>query len=929
MKRNMSIPNNRIKVFISSICGKPKYDKIREELKSLIEKTKFADVYLFEAEGASTASAGAHYVFSLEDCDVCIFLIDNSDGITPGVQKEIDTVKKRKIKALYYFCSESSNEETALQKSLKGASFAKSKTVNSFDELSWRGAQDLVNDIVFIYHHYCKERFKVISEDNLDTTAYINNIQPINVDYAIPKIVLEKIDKCGDYFLEFVTGEKAFRMQDEKPQSSELDEWGLKFLRVIFGEKPIEDFNTSMMLSYLSNQQSEEYHNIVKMRWEAIQAYFGGNLSECIRYLKQALSIAKEGNFPDWIMQDILIDLRNMQAEHLNENNRISVPDAQVELDKLDKNVFYPVIDRINNSLKGDYVQGLYKKEIQSPHTVILGKNLYSYGKSLASIYIVALYNGSLTQIISIFDKIKDFAFYLCKKYGDWNYVFSLFKLAVFTGDYKEIEGLQRVHSKLFSNLSSDDAEELVDFCSKHPIKYKCEIKKMRAFGVVGYYLSEDSYSKHEKEYITMVDEWFDDEKSVVWIGETIIRTLEDVLYRMNQDILARISCKFFDRHYLKWYSDLFKLFSKRVDITKMSKTVAKDFISHIVTVIETDNERNQIMHYPAFLYIFRKQSLELTESLNDAIAKYFPDYFNNGYLLETTFTPAKTYPVFINKYVDMQQKENCEQGKNGAFFESGIRKLSVIKNILNLSEVDYSSSLMDSIVEIAVDTLLNHNTSINTKEDAIALLCCIAINYSDDFNRNRKTLQLIEDNKEKALEVSSFPLSGNLDITALHISYNFLLLMMGKEIYSNLIEFLPYVKNNTATLIYVSGFIAEFLEYEKCNKISSQEESVLLFISSDWLHSENTTVRWNSMRILFSLLSNPEHREIINRIIVDVVESENVYIKNLILTNLSQQKGISKETREYLFGICEKDANYVTRMRCEEIKKDINDYTE
>ena len=101
------------------------------------------------------------------------------------------------------------------------------------------------------------------------------------------------------------------------------------------------------------------------------------------------------------------------------------------------------------------------------------------------------------------------------------------------------------------------------------------------------------------------------------------------------------------------------------------------------------------------------------------------------------------------------------------------------------------------------------------------------------------------------------------------------------------------------------------------------------MFISSDWLHSENTTVRWNSMRILFSLLSNPEHREIINRIIVDVVESENVYIKNLILTNLSQQKGISKETREYLFGICEKDANYVTRMRCEEIKKDINDYTE
>lgn len=123
--------------------------------------------------------------------------------------------------------------------------------------------------------------------------------------------------------------------------------------------------------------------------------------------------------------------------------------------------------------------------------------------------------------------------------------------------------------------------------------------------------------------------------------------------------------------------------------------------------------------------------------------------------------------------------------------------------------------------------------------------------------------------------------------------------------------------------IIYVSGFIAELLEYKKNNKLSNREESVILFNASDWLHSENTDVRWNSMRILFSLLSNPEHREIINRIIVDVIGSENVYIKNLILTKLPQQEGISKETREFLFDICERDANYVTRKRCQEVKSE------
>ena len=97
----------KIRVFISSKCdeaGKPpKYNPIRSELKNLIESTNLAIVYTFENEGASTLSAGSHYTFALEDSDVCIFLIDNADGIPDGVLSEIDKVRKKNIMALYYF----------------------------------------------------------------------------------------------------------------------------------------------------------------------------------------------------------------------------------------------------------------------------------------------------------------------------------------------------------------------------------------------------------------------------------------------------------------------------------------------------------------------------------------------------------------------------------------------------------------------------------------------------------------------------------------------------------------------------------------------------------------------------------------------------------------------------------------------------------
>lgn len=86
-------PRRKIKVFISSICGNEKYDKIRDDLKKRIESTQLATAYAFEKEPASTLSAEVHYESNLKESDICIFLIDNADGVTSGVQKEIEIVK--------------------------------------------------------------------------------------------------------------------------------------------------------------------------------------------------------------------------------------------------------------------------------------------------------------------------------------------------------------------------------------------------------------------------------------------------------------------------------------------------------------------------------------------------------------------------------------------------------------------------------------------------------------------------------------------------------------------------------------------------------------------------------------------------------------------------------------------------------------------
>lgn len=213
------------------MCGdNGKYDKVRNTLKKKIEDTQLAEVYLFEDEPASTLPAEKHYTGHLEDSDVCIFLIDNADGVSQGVQKEINTARKNNIKSLFYFCDETSKEKTSLEKSLLGATFAKSKTVHKFDDLSINSTQALISDIMTVYLDYCKGRLSFKSEDE-DQTLPITDLKSINSLYTpkIPKSIIDNIDRCINYILKTTVNLGPIKIPDEKASTSKIDEWAEHF----------------------------------------------------------------------------------------------------------------------------------------------------------------------------------------------------------------------------------------------------------------------------------------------------------------------------------------------------------------------------------------------------------------------------------------------------------------------------------------------------------------------------------------------------------------------------------------------------------------------------------------------------------------------------------------------------------------------------
>ncbi|EDO1159258.1 hypothetical protein FQS09_14400, partial [Listeria innocua] len=194
---------DKLKVFISSKTGDDqasiKYNLARKAIKEMLELTGLFQIYLFEEAGTSSMSAYNHYIQRLKSADVCIFLIDNEDGIPQGVQNEVDEVLKNNIPSLYYFCDQNSKEKTPLQTRLLHANAPKNKTIHSFEDFIQRSTTDLIDDILSVYRSYGFGN-AIIPSNNLlmEETNDANDIQieseKINIPYIL-SIGSKKISK--------------------------------------------------------------------------------------------------------------------------------------------------------------------------------------------------------------------------------------------------------------------------------------------------------------------------------------------------------------------------------------------------------------------------------------------------------------------------------------------------------------------------------------------------------------------------------------------------------------------------------------------------------------------------------------------------------------------------------------------------------------
>ncbi|KMT22967.1 hypothetical protein [Clostridium cylindrosporum] len=897
---------NKIKVFISSRCGKEyeNYNKVRRQLKTSIESTGIADVYIFEGGGSSTQSAEQNYLYALDDSDVCLFLIDNADGVTDAIVREINRAKSHPKKSLYLFCNQNEKKSTQIQEELTGAKGAKYYVIDNFEDFAKQGYKDLINDICNIYRNYCKNRltdteFGEYKHDKLETGE---------VDIGLlEKRILERTDKSKSYIRNVIHS-----IKQEINDSKEIDNYFEQFLKVLWGEKSINEFNIGLFLEFLKKEQNEDINQVVKLRWQAIQFYWIDDLNTALNYLNDALILAKEKDLPSWFIQDILIDLRNIQnLKGQLENKFFIESDAQKELNSMSQGLFYPLIDKYEKYLYQEINKENSKNRTKSPYSVRLGNNLDVYVKYLNNIYVIAAFNGSLTQMLLLKNRIKDVAFQLCEEYEDWEFRVLLLKMSMVIDDSKQTERYISYYNNVMGKMNSKDANEIYKFTDSIPIKTERLKSKFQVFKHLGYFFSDDDYDLILSNLIEETYDWIEKEDRVVLLGNIIISSIQENKCRINSNIIVEVCIKILNKKMYRFYDNIFDLL-ETLELKEVRNELLDSLLKEYICIIlnkEVASKTNRLLNA---VISFRKQKKEGTEKIDQIVQESMNESDIETYFLETT---NKNDDIYVMKYIQEIKNNIKRQGENGKYSIKAYDSYIIIKNILEENHEIVDVKILDEIVNVCVDSLIVKNLTFLEKISAIQLIIYIKLNFTKiDYNYEDLYDILLEN--EQTLFVAVSDIIQKYSEITLKFNYIMLQIHLKKLNIGDLINILLEVNNEEefekiqCLHSIINAFNKEFFE-----QIDYNIQNIFTQFVLNMKNDNNQNIRYLVVKAILEMITT-ENKSYMLTELSKSMDYDNVFIKNLIINNFNKLSDIDSDITALMIKKAKVDNHYFVREK-------------
>lgn len=539
---------------------------------------------------------------------------------------------------------------------------------------------------------------------------YINSFEELNdylFGFIFPKLS-KKYEFSGNYLL----------------FAKEILDWIMGI-----AEFPLKKYK--LFCQELTRIYSIDKEDIILKRWEAIGYYFSSNINECANIYNKILENIESIEGPNELIDDILIDGRNILIEQEQLNNRIILDNSfQKEIKKHGRKLTMPIYDRIKADCYEKTIKDTFNIDTKGQNMVMFGSSLNSILNEIQNLIYNTIFYGSITHLKLCREVISNVMYSYSKIYENEEFYKITLKMLALSGEYKEYRKLCLYLGDSFNFwYSKDFINEIISLKNK-TLDYKKINYNNFIYGFYGKYLNDKDYTELEQgvlEYLRNI------ENANVNLVPEILKNIKTNLTRTNLisevlDIFKMI----INNKYARYFHDMANILNN-IDLDNIGLKVYKKYTEIVYKLSSESGDVNLNMSIAKILnkgkYITKfykyKKDLKIKElitfekDISDDYAffeKMISDY-------EKRYNEKEAKPEVVVEYdvsyrLSRKYFENVFENKNIVslieerylplilnIFQSENQtnrfKLEQLKNLLYISSVDNYAFMKGKIVNI------------------------------------------------------------------------------------------------------------------------------------------------------------------------------------------------------------------------------------
>lgn len=821
------------------------------------------------------------FLFNLKKSDIVVFLV--KDEIRPGTKQEIIEARELKKPMLVYFCESDTSSKSIeeFRDELINKDSATFKRLPNFNNIDQIVLNDVINNIIIYYQN----------KHNIELDAGNSDDELILMDALIDNSLLGKssLNHFGNNqnsIIEFLNLSNYATINDEESGSSiakKLLKWAFKGTDFITKQE-MDAFFTELSLP-------KDTEKVLKLRFQATQKYFDGDLKGSLAKSNAAYERGKELRVPNWLLSEILIDNRNIQGQM-----RYYETEYQQKLNELDSFVHFPIADRFVKTAFEKLEQERFRIRNASAHTVHHGNTLLYSLQYIEKYLYISLVMGSSTHLLQARKKFTELLVEYGDLYNDENLIYQALKLYVLSGDPKTFSKVLETDWDNVSNILAVNVKEVWNITdAKHcnnSIVLKCAITKS-----LGQYMNDNLFMLATASLVQYSSEFDNYEQ-----GEVLLDAIDNNFKRFGNNYVLNMLLNILKSDKMLIYRKVTNLLSK-IELSDCDDSDLKDLGHTLEDKISEILERSG---NPDFIVNLLNQFNDIYSGLFDLISDKISQ--NTADIINIELGHYENSKTLLQNNISfLRDRFQPDSGVYIGYADNPLRVIEYVTEQVHSKEV--FDVLNNEFIPLLIEVLSSPLT-VEIKQDYLKTLIELLTEYKRANEAIPKELIDFFSTTEIVLKNDWSIRQVSMISSLYYVNTIKSLLNLNSE--DEILTFcVNYKQNSRSERVAFSYSIQKFIEYS-----ISSKKAIPFFINlvvMDMLQDNYFVVRKNAIKSLMHLYTiSPS--EVLENELIRMTTDISPNVKFYYINQLNQQLLDGNITRSLLI-LFAKDGSYGIRQ--------------